>query len=389
MLKALLIGALLMVPADATVIAARSDPAVRQIATTQEGAVAVATPKPTRAFTALFAKAEAHAKAGRIPATRQAKLRWVLTTALADVDRHLAPAKPYKEVGGTRKVGCTGFWVTPQGHMVTAASCTGLEGKALLAYFAQGTTGLMTENVKAFTAKHKITEADLIDLATRLFTAFDHKHRRLTKSKTTIVLVGKGAPALSVVARGARWPGADFALLKARGMKNLPTLPLGGGVAVGDMLYGNGYPEVSWEFDEKSAARPTLAKGIVNAKRVTVGKVTYLQTQMPIYPGSQGGPVFDRHGKVVGTSVAVATDERVGGATENSTFVLPVGVIRQQLAEAGVTPVLSRTSSLYFSALDDYFARRHKPALLKFRQVLRLHPQHLYVRGYIAELTAR
>jgi S1-C subfamily serine protease len=47
----------------------------------------------------------------------------------------------------------------------------------------------------------------------------------------------------------------------------------------------------------------TLSDGLVSSRRVYEGK-KYIQMSAPTSPGNSGGPVFDRHAKVIGVAVA-------------------------------------------------------------------------------------
>ena len=64
----------------------------------------------------------------------------------------------------------------------------------------------------------------------------------------------------------------------------------------------------------------TVASGVVSSVRTEEG-VEYLQFSAPINVGNSGGPVVDRHGRVVGVSVA----KLVGPGVEGISFAVPVG----------------------------------------------------------------
>lgn len=386
--------------ATGTRLAARTDPSVRQITTVYLAKMMVPGYTMSKGFKDLFRKAEQHAKAGRIPPDRQSQLKWVLKTAGSNVDRYLVPSKPYRTMDVVTGGICTGWWVTPQGHMVTGSHCVSSSEQALkydyAALYLPTVTG---QDVKGFLQQVKkdvVVDDGVSKLTEAMFTKFNTKHMVLKKKRTTVYLgspeafrSGK-APKLTLLRKGEDWPGLDFALLKAGNVKNLPTVPLGrdGEVRVGDTLYINGYPgtvDSNLYLTRKSKDHPTLTEGAFNAMRTSIKGVPYIQAQAPAYGGNSGGPVFSRDGNVIGMAIAVLDSERIGGNTENSTLVLPVGLIRGQLKAAGVTAVTSQTSKIYYSALDDFFANRYRAALPKFYRVLKLHPQHLYVRGYIKQ----
>ncbi|HLT38085.1 MAG TPA: trypsin-like peptidase domain-containing protein [Enhygromyxa sp.] len=70
----------------------------------------------------------------------------------------------------------------------------------------------------------------------------------------------------------------------------------------------------------------TLTNGIVSARRIYQGE-RYIQMSAPISPGNSGGPVFDRHGRVIGVSVA----QMIGG--QNLNLAVPVSQLRALIAE--------------------------------------------------------
>ncbi|WP_345567410.1 serine protease [Nonomuraea rosea] len=387
-----------------TRLAARSDPAVVLIELRYTGTVLVPVPSRTRAFDALTARARKHAKAGRIPSDQQSQIKWILRTASANVSRYLKPAKQSiklknQSVGGH----CTGWWITPNGYMVTGSHCVGFANSLLRQRFGAGVLPVINaQEVKNY-LKSIVGVAqpddEMVRLAGTLFGGFNTKNMRVTGVRRGIGVVralpGGGRDATSkvtplrLVARGLDYPGEDFALLKLNGARNLPTVPLGSDadVQVGDELYINGFPGVittSPAFNPKSKMYPALTQGAFNARRTTISGVPYIQAQAPSYGGNSGGPVFDKRGRVIGTLIAGTGDD----AQENQSYILPVGIIKKHLAAAGVKPVQSRTSLLYGAALDDFFARRYRAALPKFRQVRALYPAHPYVAGYLRDTRA-
>ena len=388
-----------------TRLAAQTDPAVRLIQTEYAARVTVPTAGARTSFTALFAKARQHAKAGRIPSDHQSQVKWVLRTARSNVGRYFAPARPARTVKVSSLGLCTGWWVTPQGHMVTAAHCVGATKAELRKTFAaQALPKINNGDVKGFLKQIMgIAQPDdeLVRLATAVFTRFNTETMRVTGLRQSVGVAGalpgggmdrsvKVTP-VALVARGRSYPGEDFALLKMAGVKNLPTVPLGDDVdvRVGDTLYINGFPglvSISTQiFNLRSRLYPALTEGAYNAKRTTVLGVPYIQAQAPSYRGNSGGPVFSQEGKVIGTLIAGSVDPATGESAENHSFILPVSIIKKRLAAAGVDASRSQTSLVYNDALDDFFAQRFKAALPKFRKAQRLYPQHPYVASYIGD----
>jgi S1-C subfamily serine protease len=67
----------------------------------------------------------------------------------------------------------------------------------------------------------------------------------------------------------------------------------------------------------------TLSDGIVSARR-RIDEHNMIQMTAPVSPGNSGGPVFDRHGEVIGVTTAV-----IGlGLGQNLNLAVPVNVLR-------------------------------------------------------------
>lgn len=115
---------------------------------------------------------------------------------------------------------------------------------------------------------------------------------------------------------------ADLALLRVD-PKQLPTPPVlvvlgdSEAVKVGEPVSVIGNP---------LGLDHTLTNGIVSARRVYEGE-RFIQMSAPISPGNSGGPVFDRHGRVIGVSVA----QMIGG--QNLNLAVPISQLRALIAE--------------------------------------------------------
>ncbi|WP_431900952.1 trypsin-like peptidase domain-containing protein [Nonomuraea sp. bgisy101] len=382
-----------------TRLAAETNPAVQQIMMAYTATLTIPEPVATKAFEGLFAKAERHAKAGRIPADHQSQIKWVLRAAAKNVGKYLVPGKALRKDDGEVVAGiCTGWWITPDGYMVTAAHCAGMSKAALRQEFAtKALAKIAKRDVQDFIkGVSDVAQPDegMTKLAEEMFTAFDLKAMRVRGLKKELAVVmhdGKGKISvrnLELVAKGSDWPGADFALLKMAGARGLPTVSLGSDddVRVGDNLYISGFPGIlslNPDLDELSRLYPSVTEGAFNVRRTSVKGVPYLQAQAPMYVGNSGGPVFSADGRVIGMVVAAATMD--SGLAENAGFVLPVGVIKKRLAAAAVEPRGSRTSRVYSAGLEDYFSGRYEAALDKFHLVRKLYPAHPYVGAFIAD----
>jgi serine protease Do len=144
----------------------------------------------------------------------------------------------------------------------------------------------------------------------------------------------EGAGSVSVVlASGRELPGrvvgtdpvTDSAVLKVEGGP-FPVADLGTAaeLKVGQMAVAMGSPLAL-------AGGPSVTQGVISALHRTVrtrdGKAMYdmIQTDAPISPGSSGGALLDRHGRVIGITTAMAVTD---SGPEGLGFATPIDIAR-------------------------------------------------------------
>ncbi|GAA3572372.1 hypothetical protein GCM10022419_061560 [Nonomuraea rosea] len=389
-----------------TWLAARTQPAVQLTSFTYTGTVAVPTSTINQtAFNQLSEQAVVAVQAGKISSDERSIAKWLFQRIAADVDTYLTETTPERtvdaEVGGL----CTGWWVTPDGYMVTGAHCVQVGETELSQLFAQQALAKFNEqDAKEIISGLRGIEADeeMVKLAQQIYVTFNTGHMKIRGLKQSLSVLqslpgggvdktAKAVPA-ELVSVGESYPGKDFALLKVNGQQNLPTVPLGADadVRTGDTLYISGFPGLVTNtpfFSLESKLEPALTEGPFNAKRATQTGVPYIQTQAPSYHGNSGGPVFSKEGKVIGMLIA-GTVSAGGEASESESFVLPVSIIKEKLGEKNVKPAQAMTTIRYNEALNDYFRNYFEDALPKLREVQALFPNHPYVAKYISETQA-
>ncbi|MGW0196117.1 trypsin-like peptidase domain-containing protein [Nonomuraea sp. NPDC003201] len=386
-----------------TWLAARTQPAVQLTSFTYTGTVAVPTSTINQAaFNRLVEQATATVASGKISSDERSIAKWLFQQIAADVDTYLASTTPERtveaEVGGL----CTGWWVTPDGYMVTGAHCVQVGETELSQLFArQALAKFNQQDAKEIISGLRGLEADeeIVKLAQQIYVTFNTNHMQLRNLKQSLSVIqslpgggvdktAKPVPA-ELVSVGESYPGKDFALLKVNGQQNLPTVPLGddSDVRTGDTLYISGFPGLVTNtpfFSLESKLEPALTEGPYNAKRTTQTGVPYIQTQAPSYHGNSGGPVFSKDGKVIGMLIAGTVSEN-GEASESESFVLPVGIIKEKLGEKNIKPAQTTTTTRYNEALNDFFRQYYSDSLPKFREVQALFPNHPYVAKYISD----
>ncbi|MFG1943997.1 trypsin-like peptidase domain-containing protein [Nonomuraea sp. NPDC048826] len=386
-----------------TWLAARTQPAVQLTSLTYTGTVAVPSSVLNQAaFNQLVQQATDAVTSGKISADERSIAKWIFQRIAADVDRYLSVSAPERtveaEVGGM----CTGWWVTPDGYMVTGAHCVQFGETELAQTFAQQALAKFNqEDAQGIVSGLQGIETDeeILKLAQSIFVTFNTTHMKIRNLQQSLTVLqslpgggvdktAKPIPA-ELVSVGENYPGKDFALLKVNGQQNLPTVPLGedSDVRTGETLYISGFPGLVTNtafFSLESRLEPALTEGPYNATRATQTGVPYIQTQAPSYHGNSGGPVFSKEGKVIGMLIA-GTVSAGGEASESESFVLPVSIVKEKLGEKNIKPAQALTTTRYNEALNDYFRHYYEDALPKFREVQALFPNHPYVAKYISE----
>jgi len=148
--------------------------------------------------------------------------------------------------------------------------------------------------------------------------------------KITVTVIGYDEP-FEAELLGSSYD-LDLAVLKIKGDKDFPTLPIGDSdaIAVGEWVVAIGNPN---GFDH------TVTVGVLSAKErpITIqdtnGTRQYehlLQTDASINPGNSGGPLINLAGEVIGINTAVSTSAQgIGFAIPSSTIVNVLDTLKE------------------------------------------------------------
>lgn len=379
---------------SAAALAARTNPAVRLLVIDLQAPLGVPTAMMnTQAINVLADRIDQEAANGTIPADTQSRMTELFKGIAADPGTYLSPGTPMRQVHGELTLMCTGWVVTPDGYIVTAAHCTNQDPKQLAQEFGRQALQKLDKQdaegiVKSFSGAGTlpITDED-IKLLIQAVSEFNASHLSMGEVSQQVGFLqraqGGGKPTLvplDVIASGKPYPGKDYAILKQNGATRLPSLALGdrADVQIGDQVYVDGYPGtvMTEPFTTSSQLTPTFTQGPVSATRTTTSNVAYLQTQAPAYHGNSGGPVLGPDGKVIGTLIAGAVSSSGQENVQGYEFVLPVSAIRDALREHNITPALAPTTTTFNRAVDDYFAHYYTRALHEFAKVRALVPDY-------------
>jgi S1-C subfamily serine protease len=386
----------------ATKIADRSYPGVQLIETDFTASLSV--PDATidqGAMNRLQERLTRQAITGGIDTTQAAIMDALVTEIAKDPLTYFKPTSSLRNTTATISGFGTGWVVTPDGYIVTAAHVVNPNPDEIKKAFVDSALNdFVTADAKSLTQDSTVKfTPDQVKKLTDAAATFDAHYLTMgavTKAVSAQIGVGvagfkkvdKGKP-IEVVSAGESYPGKDVAILKIDGETHLPTLPVGqdADVAAGNTLYVAGYPAASTFYSglsKDSQLQPTVTQGPLTAVKSNPSGTPIFQTQAPASPGNSGGPVLDDAGKVVGILVAAAVNDQ-GVALENQEFVIPASVINEKLNQSNIHPTESDTTATYNKALDAYYQHYYKQALPLFQKVSNLYPGHPYVQDFITK----
>lgn len=128
-------------------------------------------------------------------------------------------------------------------------------------------------------------------------------------------------------------PRRDIAVLRIRPFNSLPTLTLADSdrIEIGQDAVAVGNPK---------GLEHTVTSGIVSGFRQWEG-YRVIQISVPISPGSSGGPLFDRSGRVIG----ITTAQLRGEGTQNLNFAVPINYAKPLIRATGAGMTLPEVNA--------------------------------------------
>jgi S1-C subfamily serine protease len=168
--------------------------------------------------------------------------------------------------------------------------------------------------------------------------------------------------------------GKDVAIIKVD-IENAPTLPIGDSdkVQVQDSVLAIGYPgaaDLAGLLDDKSQLEASITDGAVAAMKRTTDGEQVIQITATIAGGNSGGPAVNGKGEVIGLVTFSAT--RASGFN----FVVSSKTLKKFVKESGADTTISKTYTLWRSALDKFWASKFDGAIAEFEEVMTLFPPH-------------
>ena len=380
-------------------IADRNDPAVMLILTEYKATLSVPTlGYNDGALQALANQVGAEAESGQIGSDQKAIYDAFVAGIAQNPGAYFISTQPVVQQNVTLDYQCTGSIVTPDGYIVTAAHCTKAAPDELQqGYVQQGLKPMLDAAVQKFLTDNPGFDSDQQQKLSNAVAAYLSSQAQLANQSEALAgamfsntssgdrqAVGKP---LSLVSQGAAptsskgpFGDKDVSILKLDGYSNLPTLPVGSDATTdtGQQLYVDGYPAAADESTLQNLGTPTLSAGSISSKKTSDQGVPLIETTAATSGGNSGGPGFDENGVMVGI---VSYGSSTNGASYN--YLIGGSVVDEFLHEKNIQARQSTTTSIYDTALNDYYRHYYKRALPEFQQVKGLDPSHPYVDSFV------
>jgi serine protease Do len=172
--------------------------------------------------------------------------------------------------------------------------------------------------------------------------------------------------------------GKDVAVLKIPA-DNLPTVRLANSdnVRLQDSIMVIGYPATAaaWGTESaqqilsmESALEPSANDGHISALKVENIGTPLLQSDVNIFHGNSGGPVFNDQGEVIGLATMNATE------AQGFAFIVPINTAMEFVRQTGASPESGAFNRHWASALDLYDQGKCDRAISEFDNVSQIVP---------------
>jgi len=296
----------------------------------------------------------------------------------------------------------SGFFVTPDGYVVTNAHVVMTEGDELKQGLVNNAlTQLLDEEVNSLLSQFPGADEETKELLRKACVEFYVETMRIDNVERKVSVnfgAGSGASTANQSlpaevlenAVGKPIPGKDVAILKVAG-NDFPTLRLGNDqdLDVGERIYPIGFPADATffpEFDKKSINESSMTQGLVSARKKMADGWDVIQTDAAIRGGNSGGPVLDGRGNVIGLATFNLIDQKTGTSAIGANFVVPATIVREFLARGNISPKESEITKLYREALQLADKKHYKLAKEKLGQIESLKPGQPWVAATKADV---
>jgi serine protease Do len=295
----------------------------------------------------------------------------------------------YGWVGGVESVfsstsSCSGFFVNPDGHFVSAGHCVEEEFGREDVLVSAAEWSFENEDWEEGTTQEDVIEVALSTWKVR--SADDFARHRPDREVTAAYGVdigglptGKALPARVLGIR--TFEKGDVSLLKVEA-ENVPVLELApdADVSVGTEVVSVGYPG-SVDLVTDQTFDPSFKEGSISSEKTRDGGlVRALEVSAAVAGGMSGGPTVDFRGRVIGVNSFRPMSE-----SQAFNFVSPSAEVEALMNDKGVENELGRINTAYRQGLAAYYARDREQALAKFDEVLGLDRSHELAQEFRAK----
>lgn len=284
---------------------------------------------------------------------------------------------------------CSGFFVSPEGHIVTAGHCAqydddvraglidaAVEDAARTGYYVDRGSGAPVRSLKRI---HKLADVDWV---------IEDRERDIDVTYGVAaagLATGRTLPARLLGLRKAGGAGVkeagDVALVKIDG-EDLPALSVSRAddLEVGTQMVSVGYP-ASVDLVTDATFDPSFKQGTVSSvKTIDNGLLRVFEVNAAVSGGMSGGPAVDLQGRVIGVN-----SFGIVGEPQPFNFIRPSSLILELLQDKGVRNETGPTNATYRAGVQAYFRGDRAVALQKLGAVLDEVPSHALAQEYRAK----
>jgi S1-C subfamily serine protease len=297
----------------------------------------------------------------------------------------------------TSQTSGSGFFVRPDGVLVTATHVVTVEGRERQALKNRIVNrlfigaGLLIPNPgRSLDDRHVIPDVDMNNHLQGCYSSDECEFNIGSKVQVlpavTIAGVSTPKPLTADVLNASSFLKSDVAILKVEST-NTPTIPLAPSIAdveTGQSVAVLGYAGWSRELPT-GMTQPTRKYGFVSAVRTgLVGTGTQIQLDIDLVRGLSGGATLDARGKGIG----LASYSILDAGTPEDGVIRSVNDIRAALKTAGVEAARGEVDSTFEQAMGYYWDHHYSAALPLFQKVLNLYDGHPLAKAYQAKAQA-
>lgn len=279
---------------------------------------------------------------------------------------------------------CTGFVISPEGHIATAGHCVDPSRQEGVAFDLIAQYGVpRVQELLGWTYEEVVSAFDpLGEGAWKVFGGTRGAPLTPTVTVQHGVAAGGVETGEALTARVVDYKSlsqGDVALLKVESPNALPAIELADAesVDVGTQVLSVGYPGAADEVTD-ATYEPTFQSGqIASEKTREGGTLPVWEISAEMSGGMSGGPTTDNQGRVIGINSFESVSE------DSFNFISPVSLLNEMLAQNGVEASISETDRAYRAGLNAFFARDYNRAAYEFQRVTQLAPEHQDAQEYL------